>query len=335
MPRRSLFSPRPPVPDKSRPLTSRYPVPLPVAIPAVAAGAAYLNARAGVGYDTRLLSSVLPTVIDLKWRAYRGRLNLFYRLEALATAKSSADRPFILFEDQRHTYAQAYDRVLRYGNWLRTRMGVEEGQIVALDFQNTDQFVFLFMALWAIGAKPAFINYNLTGPPLVHCIKKASTKLMLYSPEVAEQVTDDVRRGLGDVRFEVFGPELVAEATATDPVRFPDEVRADETEESMAVLIYTSGTTGLPKAAIVSWAKVAVASGFTSRFIGMKSSDVYYIVSAMSSTVDRAHPLAPHHNPRADARWVRLTTPANAYTPRPCPSTTARLHCWVSVPRYG
>jgi len=229
----------------------------------------------------RLLSSVLPTVLELRWNAYRGRLNLFYRLESLATIKSSADRPFLLFEDQRHTYAQTYDRVLRYGNWLKTRMGVEKGQIVALDFQNTDQFVFLFMALWAIGAKPAFINYNLTGPPLVHCIKKATTKLMLFSPDVAEQVTDDVRREFADVRFEMFGPGLEAEATAMDPVRFPDELRGDETEEAMAVLIYTSGTTGLPKAAIVSWAKVAVAAGFTSRFIGMKPSDVFYVVSVI------------------------------------------------------
>lgn len=275
--------------------SSPCPVPLPVAVPAIAAGAAYLNARSGFSYDARMASCILPTVLDLGWASYRGRLNLFYRLESLATSKSSADRPFLLFEDRRHTYAQAYDLVLRYGNWLRTRMGVEKDQIVALDFQNTDQFVFLFMALWAIGAKPAFINYNLTGKALVHCIKKATTKLMLIGPEAAAQVGDDVRKELGgDIRFEVFGPELEAEALATDPVRFPDELRADVTGESMAILIYTSGTTGLPKAAIVSWAKVTVTSGFTSRFIGIKPTDVYYVVCfSLSSTTFTSNPPPP------------------------------------------
>jgi acyl-CoA synthetase (AMP-forming)/AMP-acid ligase II len=226
-----------------------------------------------------MLRAAAPSFLNLLWNQHRGRLNSFYRLETLATSKSSADRPFILFEDEKYTYAQTYDYVLRYGHWLKTRMGVNKGDIVALDFQNTAQFVFLFLALWEIGAKPAFINYNLTGKALVHCLKRANTRLILMDPNIAENAGEDVRQQVPEVRFEVFGSELMSDAVAADPVRYPDELRGEEQTEDMAVLIYTSGTTGLPKAAVVSWGKVFMTGAFTSRLMGTKTTDTYYIVS--------------------------------------------------------
>lgn len=66
-------------------------------------------------------------------------------------------------------------------------------------------------------------------------------------------------------------------ALNSDPVRYPDSLRDDQTLEDMALLIYTSGTTGLPKAAVVSWAKIFITGAFTSRWIGTKASDIYYI----------------------------------------------------------
>jgi acyl-coenzyme A synthetase/AMP-(fatty) acid ligase len=226
-----------------------------------------------------LLGSAAPSFLNILWNEYRGRLNSFYRLESLATSKSSADRPFLLFDDEKYTYAQTYDYVLRYGHWLKTQMGVEKGDIVALDFQNTDQFVFLFMALWEIGAKPAFINYNLSGKALIHCLKRANTRLVLVDPSIAHNIGDDVRQELAGVQFEVFGSRLSAAAVASDPVRYPDELRGNEKVEDMAILIYTSGTTGLPKAAVVSWGKVFMTGSFTSRLMGTKVTDTYYIVS--------------------------------------------------------
>ncbi|KAB5585016.1 hypothetical protein GE09DRAFT_1048225 [Coniochaeta sp. 2T2.1] len=253
------------------------PVPLPVAIPAAAAGLAYLNARGAFFYDAQMLKAAVPSFLNMVWNQQRGRLSSFYRLESLATSKSSADRPFLVFEDERYTYSQAYDIVLRYGHWLKDKMGVNKGDIVALDFQNTPQFVFLFMALWAIGAKPAFINYNLSGKALIHCLKRAKTRLVLVDPNIAANIGDDVRQQLPDVRFGIFGSHVAADAAAADPVRYPDEQRGDEKIDDMAILIYTSGTTGLPKAAVVSWGKVFMTGAFTSRLMGTKTSDTYYI----------------------------------------------------------
>ena len=48
-------------------------------------------------------NSLLPTVTQLAWWKLRGRLNSFYRLEALATSMSSKNRVFLRFEDKVYT----------------------------------------------------------------------------------------------------------------------------------------------------------------------------------------------------------------------------------------
>ncbi|KAK4246510.1 hypothetical protein C7999DRAFT_33126 [Corynascus novoguineensis] len=252
------------------------PLPLPVAAPALAAAAAYINAKSHLSYDLRLLSSIVPTVTRVAWWTNRGRINFFYRLEDLATSKSSENRAFLRFEDKTYTYAQAYDTVLRYADWLKERRGVKKGELVALDFQNTDTFIFLLFALWSLGAVPALINYNLTGKPLAHCIKKATARLVFIDPVVAGNVGEDVRSELSHVSFEVVTPEVERQMLSHEAIRPPDDVRNDALANSMAILIYTSGTTGLPKAAIVSWSKIAIVGGFTSRWAGTTKNDVFY-----------------------------------------------------------
>ena len=261
-------------------------LPLPIAVPALAAAAAYINARTLLYYDLNLVKSIVPTIANLGWWTNRGRLNFFYRFEDLATSKSSENRVFLRFEDRTYTYGQAYDTVLRYSNWLKERRGVQKGEMVALDFQNTDTFIFLVLALWALGAVPALINYNLSGKALAHCIKKATARLVLIDPVVADNVGEDVRSELSQVSFEVVTPAIEQQMLSHEPIRPPDDARSGTAGDAMGVLIYTSGTTGLPKAAIVSWSKIAVIGGFTSRWIGTKKNDVFYTVSLGSCGCD-------------------------------------------------
>jgi acyl-CoA synthetase (AMP-forming)/AMP-acid ligase II len=256
-------------------------VPVPVALPIAAGVLAYANARWALWYDGMLLFAILPTLASLRWSLFRRRLNAFYRLEALATEPSSAERVFLRFEDRTHSYAQTYDAVLRYANWLRTRRAVAKGDLVALDFQNTDTYVFAFLALWAIGARPSLINYNLTGNALVHCLQRAPAKLVLVDPVVAANVSDHVRGALPDTTFDVLTPALEADILSMQPERPPDHLREDAQLDGTACIIYTSGTTGLPKAAVVSWAKTLVVGGFSMRLLGIKTSDVYYTVSGL------------------------------------------------------
>lgn len=262
-------------------------MPLAVAAPAAVAAAAYINAKAQVWYDYTMLSCVAPVALGMFWRERTGRLSLFYDLEYYATNPKTRDTPFLLFENEQWTFKQGLDDTLRYGSWLRETFGIKKGDIVAMDFPNSDMFVFVWMGLWSIGAKPAFINYNLTGQALVHCVRAADTNIMLIDPAVAPNVDDYVRKKLASVKLEFLTRERKEEILARKPVRLPDEVRAEDGIDKMATLIYTSGTTGLPKAAVVSWGKVHAAGGFAARLIKARPGEIFYTVSSPKSRVGR------------------------------------------------
>lgn len=263
----------------ANPLPARCPVPLAIAAPAAAAAAAYINAKAHIWYDLKMLRCVGPLALQMFWRERTGKLSLFYDLEYWANNSKTADRPFLRFKDRQWTFRQGLEEALRHGTWLRDKLGIRKDEIVAMDFPNSEDFMFVWLGLWAIGAKPAFINFNLAGDALVHSAKAAGSAIMLIDPSVAHNLDDNVRKELANVRLEVFTAASKSEVAATRPVRLPDDQRTDEGLSSMAMLIYTSGTTGLPKAAVVSWGKVHAAGGFAARLIDSRPGEVFYTVS--------------------------------------------------------
>jgi non-ribosomal peptide synthetase component F len=263
-------------------LTLMMAVPLALAAPAVIAGLAYLDARAGLSYDYRFLGSAFYAQFLTALKEKRGRLNPFYKLEEHALGKL-ANQILLIFEGRQWTYKEVYQTALKYGTWLKTRYGIKPKEIVAMDFLNSENFIFIWLGLWAIGAKPAFINYNLTGKALVHCIRVSTSRLLLVDPQIQDNVTQEVQNELTTVRFEIFGPHLEAEAMATEGIREPDDDRWEDKSQNMACIIYTSGTTGLPKGAIVSWAKILVGSGIVAPWMGLTKRDVFYTARTLGT----------------------------------------------------
>ncbi|KAJ3493320.1 hypothetical protein NLG97_g4804 [Lecanicillium saksenae] len=251
-------------------------LPLAVAVPAALGAAAYLNAKSALWYDALMLRGIFRGVAGMAYGGWTDRLNLFYALEGRAASASHANKPALLFDGTTYTYSELYDRVLRYGNYLRSEVGIRPGDVVAMDFQNSDAFIFIWWGLWSIGAKPAFINYNLTSKPLAHCVKAATASVCLVDADTAKNFEDEVvRKEAAGVQVVVFDEARKAAASRSEPVRRPDSDRSDKAPGSMGILIYTSGTTGLPKPAIVSWAKLHVSSMFSVNLLG-RGNDIMY-----------------------------------------------------------
>lgn len=148
--------------------------------------------------------------IDGALNERRDTLNLFYELETRAKS-SRSNHVWIIFEGRTYTYAQAYDTVLRYGAWLKSK-GVEKEEIVAMDFMNSELFIWVWFGLWSIGAKPAFINYNLTGTPLVHTIKTSTARLVLVDENLKNKYQGDAlsQHGFASLGDDKYGFELEA-----------------------------------------------------------------------------------------------------------------------------
>lgn len=194
------------------------------------------------------------------------RINSFYELEKWALSPKTQDRAFLVVpkdptepgQTTEWTYAQAYEIVLKYARWLKEELGVKKNEIVALDYTNRPQFVWLWFALWSLGAKPAFINSNLRSNAFVHCVRVSTARLLLLDPMIREAYDEQAQAELGsqDGRGRgidtVILEEDVQRAILTgEPLRVPDSERSGDKAKDTGMLIYTSGTTGLPKAANV------------------------------------------------------------------------------------
>ncbi|KAH8756484.1 hypothetical protein F5882DRAFT_432097 [Hyaloscypha sp. PMI_1271] len=251
------------------------PVPLAFAAPAALASLAYLDARTGLSYDWAWLGNGIYSQFTTALKEKRDRLNVFYKLEEHALGKH-ANTILLIFEGRQWTYKEVYQTALKYGTWMKTRYNIKPKDIIAMDFVNSEKFIFIWLGLWAIGAKPAFINYNLTGKALAHCVRVSTTPVVLVDSSIKDYITQEVQDELPSVQFEIFDSKLEAEAVSTEGIREPDDVRTDDKSHNMAILIYTSGTTGLPKGAIVSWKKILVAAGLVPPWMGMTKRDVFY-----------------------------------------------------------
>jgi acyl-coenzyme A synthetase/AMP-(fatty) acid ligase len=262
-------------------------VPLAIAAPAAVASLAYLNARTQFSHDVALIKSLVKNALVAKSLEKKDRVNTFYRFEGHALDKKTANSTFLVYQDSEWTYKEAYDIVLKYAAWLKTKYGVAPHEVVALDFMNSPKFLFIWLALWSLGACPAFINYNLTSEPLLHCINTSTGRIVFVDDEVKHQFSDEVlgalratnfRNGKGSVEVVYLDEATERDIENLEGYREPDLSRSGDLMHTKAMLIYTSGTTGNPKAAIVPWSKTHVGAVVFENWMGMKQSDRFYTV---------------------------------------------------------
>ncbi|KAG5302109.1 AMP dependent ligase [Histoplasma ohiense] len=261
-------------------------VPLSLAVPAAAASIAYSNARWGIWEDINVFYSAARCTLDRMIAERRDQCNLFYIMERNALDKCTANRPSLVYDQQTWTFHELYTTSLRYGTWLRNTHGIKTGDVVIMDLMNSSAFVFMWMGLWSIGARPALINYNLAKASLVHCVKVSTAQILFAERELQEEFfppeqlemfsRPDFREGGGSVQVVFYDKALEREILLTPAERAPNSSRPGSESSDMATLIYTSGTTGLPKAVIVSWYKCIMAAGFVSKWLGLKTTDRVY-----------------------------------------------------------
>lgn len=233
------------------------------------------------------LKSVLRYIISVK----RNRFQYWYLFEEQVKLNSnclaiSYPRPLGQgeFEVESYTYRDTYEIVLRLSYHLYYDYGVREGDYIAMDFTNKPLFIFLWFALWNIGAVPSFLNYNTLGKPLVHSIKIANIKQVFIDPQASEPIKKtepEILKELPDVRLNYLVEEDIYKIIfGRDSPKFRQEdlKRSPKTLSDFqpACLIYTSGTTGLPKSAIMSWRKAVIGCSLFGHILRVKNTSVVF-----------------------------------------------------------
>ncbi|CCK72180.1 long-chain fatty acid transporter FAT1 KNAG_0J00980 [Huiozyma naganishii CBS 8797] len=233
-----------------------------------------VNRRYGFSEDLYIIPTFFYYVFEYIYKVRRHRFQNWYIFTSQVQKQGDNvairyTRPLAAkgeFELESYTYKEMYDIVLRLSYILNFTYNVEAGDHIAIDCTNKPLFIFLWFAIWNLGAVPAFLNYNTMGEPLLHSLKISNITQVFIDPDASQSIQaceEEVKNALPHVMLNYLDENdlynTIKDETAPKFLQ-KDEVRSPEglTDYKPSMLIYTSGTTGLPKSAIMSWRKSSV-----------------------------------------------------------------------------
>jgi acyl-CoA synthetase (AMP-forming)/AMP-acid ligase II len=170
-------------------------------------------------------------------------------LTALNAGRAHGEREFVVWEDQRLTFAEFFAQVDRLATQLRTRFGVRKGDRVAIAMRNQPAWLVAFVAAVASGAIVVPLNSWGQREELLHGLEDSGSRVLLCDAARLALVEGDLEPldlqaiavgAPGQGRWVCDYEALLAEDVALlpPPVFQPDDP---------LLILYTSGTTSKPK----------------------------------------------------------------------------------------
>lgn len=170
--------------------------------------------------------------------------------DAWAATIAYADREYLVYEDERLTYAEAHARVNALGHWLINR-GVQPGDRVAIAMRNYPEWMLSYWAILSVGATVVGMNAWWTGPEMLYALEDSTPKVIIADEERLATF-DTISASLPamaaiGVRLPAASSDATSWFDATADAKPLPSLNIDP--DSDACIFYTSGTTGNPKGA--------------------------------------------------------------------------------------
>jgi long-chain acyl-CoA synthetase len=167
------------------------------------------------------------------------------------TARGRGDETFLVYEDERWSFADVMAHVDAVAALLVHRYGVAKGDRVAIGMRNYPEWIVAYAAITSIGAIAVSLNAWWTEEELAYGITDSGSTVLLADQERAERAAPLLATGLRVVVVRPSG-DLPAGTERLDDVLEPGapmpDVEIDPDDD--ATILYTSGTTGNPKGAV-------------------------------------------------------------------------------------
>lgn len=173
-------------------------------------------------------------------------------VHTLEISRQFGDRTFVVYEDDRWTFAEHFEIAANLAHRLIDDFGVAKGDRVAIAMRNFPEWIATFWATTAAGGIVVPLNAWWTAGELEYALSDSGAKVLVADEERARSL---------DERLEstAVTTKIVARGSLDGWVPF-DEVVAlggpgelpvvPIDPEDDATIFYTSGTTGVPKGAV-------------------------------------------------------------------------------------